>query len=37
MNPGDIFLFYIALGLVLLAGVLLVLPTLYKGPIKSKK
>ncbi len=37
MNPGDIFLFYIAMGILLLAGVLLALPTLYKGPLKAKK
>ncbi len=37
MNPGDIFLFYIALAIVLLALVLLALPTLYKGPRKVGK
>ncbi len=29
-NPGDIFLFYIALGIILLALVLLALPTLMQ-------
>jgi len=34
MNPNDLFLFYIVMGIFLLAGVLLALPTLYKGPLK---
>lgn len=36
MNPGDIFLFYIALGILILAGVLLALPTLLEKS-RSKK
>lgn len=37
MNPSDLFLFYIAMGILLLAGVLLALPTLYKGPLKVEE
>lgn len=35
MNPGDIFLFYIALGILLLALVLLALPTLINDRKKK--
>ena len=37
MNPSDFFLFYIALGVAVLAMVLLALPTLYKGPLKLEE
>lgn len=36
-NPGDIFLFYIALGIILLALVLLALPTLMQNRKKSSR
>lgn len=35
MNSGDFFLFYIALGIIFLALVLLALPTLIHGPKKN--
>lgn len=37
MNPGDIFLFYIALGIILLALVLMALPTLMEHKRKSSR
>jgi len=37
VNPRDIYLFYIAMGILLLAGVLLALPTMIRGPKKSTR
>jgi len=37
MRPGDVFIFYLTLAVIILALVLVALPTLVYGPKKSSK